>query len=338
MYRIPPVCLSVTLLVVGCAPAVASHPEAALPPRTVDDSFVCERLADRFVGLPAVSNPAGVTSRPAPLVGRWWLRGCSATRQNDQLLVRLRGPGWYFVDENDGNLALHQQVPFNLSIELEGRLKVATADGIFSLWLSPDKDARVDVQVSEQLDVRASSAWGSVLRLLPLVPVRAMAAERFSESAAETLRLKLREGATVTYDLAAGQADATLGRLSVGQIPQNAFQDRVPWLINDRLFLSASTVHVLGPIAPGPTRLDVTVECGAGVAYRALCARDMEQDYDALARGDATSMPAGRQLANGVVPGLGQHSTDFRVDTCRFYLILSALESADTLVSVRVRA
>jgi hypothetical protein len=339
MIRSRPAHLSLALLVIACAPALTSHAETALKPRAVDDSFVCEQLADRFVGLPAVSTADGAAgSRPAPLVGRWWLRTCSATREKDELRLRLQGPGWYFVDKNDGNLALHQQVPFDLSIELDGRLNVNTTGGIFSVWLSPDKEPRVDLQVSRDLDVRASSTWGSVLRLMPLVPVRSMAADRFRESAAEALRLKLRDGATVTYDVAAGQANATLGKLGVGQAPENAFQDSVPWLINDRLFLDAAAVHVVGPITPGPTRVDVTVESGAGIAYRALCAEDMDKGYPALARGDAASIAFDPRLANGTVAGLGKHTSDFRVDACKFYLVISALEQADTLVSLRVRA
>jgi hypothetical protein len=330
--------LSLALLVIGCAPAVASHPETPLAPRAVDDSFICEQLADRFVGLPAVSGVEGAAKRPAPLVGRWWLRTCSATREKDQLRVRLQGPGWYFVDKNDGNLALHQQVRFDLSIELYCRLNVMAARGVYSVWFSPGKDPKVDLQVSKELDVKASSAWGSVLRLMPLMSVRSMAAERFSEAATEALRLKLREGATVTYDISAGQADATLGRLGVGQTPENAFQDHVPWLVNDRLFLDASGVQVVGPITPGPTRLDVNVESGAGVAYRALCAEDMDRDYAAIARGNAASIAVDPQLANGTVAGLGPHVTDFRVDNCKFYLVISALERRDTLVSFRVRA
>lgn len=330
--------LSLVLLAVGCAPAVASHPETALAPRTIDNSFVCQHLADRFVGLPAVANAGSAGSRPAPLVGRWWLRACSATGEGGELRVRLQGPGWYYVDKSDGNLALHQQVPFNLGIELDGRLKVTSAEGVFSVWLDPDKAPRVDLQVSKDLDVKATSAWGSVLQLMPLVPVRSMAANRFSEAASEALQLKLREGATVTYDVGAGQADASLGRLGVGTTPENAFQDRIPWLINDRLALDASAVHVLGPITPGPTRLDVIVEHGAGVRYRALCTGDMDKDYSALANGNVASIAADPTLANGTVAGLGRHTTDFQVDNCKFYLVISALEPADTLVSLRVRA
>ena len=337
MSYLRPASITIALLVFGCAQQETAPVRAPVAPRSVDDSILCERMADRFVGLPAFGS-AEASSQATPLVGRWWLRTCSATREKGDLRVRLQGPGWYFVDKNDGNLALHQQVPFNLSIELDGRMNVTASDGIVSMWFLPHTDPKVDLQVSGALDVRPSSAWGTVLSMMPLVSVRNIAADRFTETAADALRLRLREGATVTYDIGAGQADATLGKLGAGQSPVNAFQDHVPWLVNDRLALGASEVHVVGPIDPGPTRLDVLVERGAGVAYRALCIQDMANDYSALARGDATATAGVSRLASGTVAGQGKHTTDFRVDDCRFYLIISALKASDTVVSLRVRA
>src|SRR5688572_5079559 len=68
--------LAASLLFHGCgaspAPetplaAVRAQPE---PPR----SWVCREIADRFLGLPsAVQDAPGA---PAPLAGRWWVRGC----------------------------------------------------------------------------------------------------------------------------------------------------------------------------------------------------------------------------------------------------------------------
>jgi len=334
-----PASITIALLAVGCAQQGTAPARAPVAPPAVDDSLLCKRMADRFVGLPALGdgNP-DAAARPTPLVGRWWLRGCAATRENGDLRVRLQGPGWYFVDKNDGNLELHQQVPFNLSIELDGRMNLTTTRGIVSMWFAPAEPPKVDLQVSGSLDVRPSSAWGKVLSLMPLVSVRNIAADRFTETAADALRLRLREGATVTYDLGAGQADATLGRLGAGQSPVNAFQDHVPWLINDRLSVGASAVHVVGPIEPGPTRLDVMVESGPGVAYRALCIQDMASDYSALARGDAAAVSNDPRMASGSVAGPGKHTTDFRVDGCKFYLVISALKSAAAVVSLRVRA
>jgi hypothetical protein len=94
----------------------------------------------------------------------------------------------------------------------------------------------------------------------------------------------------------------------------------------------------VGPIEPGPTRLDVLVERGAGVTYRALCVEDMAKDYSALARGDTAGLVDDPRMASGTVEGQGKHTTDFRVDVCKFYLVIAAIKPANTVVSLRVRA
>jgi hypothetical protein len=324
----------------GCARQAAPSVSSALTPTASDDSTICQSLANRFVGLPALAERASDSpSRPAPLAGRWWIRHCSSTRHDGQLQVRLQGPGWYFVDEDGDDLSLHQQVPFSLGVELDGRVSAELVDGVFSLWIVPNKEPKVELRASQDLDVQAKSPWGSFLRFMPLVSVRAMAAERFSQTAVSALRSKLREGATATYDFRSGQGDATVGKLALGQTPRVAFEDHIPWLVNDRLLLAPASVHVVGPIAPGPTRLDVDVERGVGITYRVICAQDMDESYPALASGRVTDIPRGDVLANGSVSGLGPHITDFRVPDCRFFLVVSALRgSTSTLVSLRVRA
>lgn len=331
--------MAIAVLGNGCAQREVSAPRVPVTQPFVDHSALCAQVADRFVGLPALASGGGDASAPRPLVGRWWLRGCSATRANDDLRVRIEGPGWYFVDKNDGNVAIRQQVPFDLSIELAGHVKLTSANGVVSLWFAPAKEPKVDLRVSGDLDVRPTSTWGSVLSLMPLVPLQEMVANRFVATASDALRVKLRDGATVTYDVGVGQADATLGKLGAGQSPANPFQDRIPWLVNDRLFLDAAAVHVLGPIAPGPTRLDVTVEQGTGASYRAVCVEDMPKDYPALARGDVAAISSDDpQMAHGTVAGPGKHTTDFRVDNCKFYLVVAALDPVRTVVALRVRA
>jgi hypothetical protein len=338
MSYLRPVSLTIAMLAIGCAPKTALFPQTPVAPLSVDDSLLCEHVADRFVGLPALADGGGEDQGPRPLVGRWWLRSCSMTLEKDDLRVRLQGPGWYFVDRNDGNLALHQQVPFNLSIQLDGHVSLTASDGVVAVRFAPDKEPNVALRVSGDLDVRPSSVWGSFLSVMPLISLQAKAADQFTATAEDALRLKLREGATVTYDIVAGQADATLGELGAGESPVNAFQDRVPWLINDRLSLDGAALHVVGPIEPGPTRLDVLVERGAGVTYRALCVKDMARDYSALARGDTAGLVNDARMARGTVAGQGKHTTDFRVDVCKFYLVIGAIEPTNTVVSLRVRA
>jgi hypothetical protein len=64
----------------------------------------------------------------------------------------------------------------------------------------------------------------------------------------------------------------------------------------------------------------------------------MDKDYSALARGDAAAIVTEPELANGTVAGFGKHVSDFRVDSCNVYMVVSAMKRADTIVSLRVRA
>ncbi len=305
-----------------------------------DDSALCERLSGRFVGLPALEDKSSTGSpSAAPLAGRWWVRHCSAVASRGEVQVRLAGPGWYFVDERGPDLSLRQQIPFEMEVVIDGRINADLADGVLSVWLVPVKEPQVRVQASDELKVRANSAWGALLRFTPLVPVRAMVAARFSTMAQDAIRSKLREGATATYDFGSGQSDATLGKLGRGRTPERAFAGHTRWLVNDRVQLGPLALHVVGPIAPGPTRLDVNVEQGDDVDYGAICAGDMESSYSALASGRIDDVPSAAFVAHGHVAGRGLHTSDFRVSACPFYLIVSSPSSSlSTLASIRVRA
>src|SRR5688572_27131076 len=193
------IALTLTLLSAGCARQAAPSAFSPSAPRASDGSTVCEEIVDRFVGLPAMQGSTGGTTAPTPLAGRWWVRNCSTSLRERELHVRLEGPGWYFVDESGPDLSLHQQIPFTLAVEVDGRLDADLSEGVLSLWLVPDREPKVELSASRDLDVRASSAWGAFLRWMPLVPVRAMAAERFTDAATSALRIKLRDGATATY-------------------------------------------------------------------------------------------------------------------------------------------
>lgn len=330
--------LALTLLGAGCAHRTVPSPLVTTP-RASDGSTVCEGLVSRFVGLPAMQDPPETSSAGAPLVGRWWIRTCSSSLRGQKLNLRLQGPGWYFVDQNGPDLSLHQQVPFDLAVEVEGRLDAQLSDGVLSLWLLPDSEPKVELSASRDLDVRAASPWGAFLRWMPLIPVRTMAAERFSDVATSALRIKLRDGATATYDFGSGQQDAALGKLALGKTPERAFHDHTPWLVNDRLLLAPAAVHVMGPIAPGPTRLDIDVQQGTGITYRAICDQNLDDHYAALVGGRASEIPDREVVANGTVLGPGPHTTDFLVPTCKFYLVISgAGGSQKTLAALRVRA
>jgi hypothetical protein len=319
-----------TLTCVACSgqrpPALASAPTSG------DESLVCKALMDRFVGVP------GLDGAPAnALAGRWWVRGCSAEHVGGGLRLRLRGPGWYFVDQRSGDFAVRQQVPFTLGLELQGAPELTVANGIAALSFAVEAPPRVDLQLECALSVRPTSAWGSLLSVTPLVPVRDMAADRLSTAAVTALRTQLRGGVTATYDLKSGQADIALGKLRPGQVPVRAFSDGVPWLINDRLSLPPLATHVVGPVAPGTTRLDVRIEEGDGLAYQAVCQDDMPGDYTAIASGHVDHLSPQASVAGGTFTGLGEHSVRFVVDRCAFFIVVSSLGASTTVAGLRIR-
>jgi hypothetical protein len=314
-------------------------PPAASPSRLSDmsdDSLICKAVTDRMVGIAGLDHGTEAAEAKA-LSGRWWVRSCSTKQVANGIRVRLEGPGWYFVDQQDSDFALRQQVTFTLGIGLEGRLELKVAEGVASLWFEPTKTPELELHVARDLSVHATSAWGSLVGLVPLASVGDRAADRLSALAVSALRAELRAGATATYDIASGQRDVTLGKLPAGRTPRTAFAGNIPWLVNDRLYLPPNATQVVGPIDPGPTRLDVRIEQGNGLAYRTVCQGDMPADYDAIASGHLDRLAQRAPAAEGVLEGVGEHSAMFRVDSCKFFVVVSTLGDSTTVAALRVR-
>jgi hypothetical protein len=329
------VCLAVASIACG-----AQEPPAVSPIRPIgvsNNTVVCNAVMDRFVGIPALEDETTAAQAKA-LSGRWWIRGCSTKVVASGIRVQLEGPGWYFVDQRDSDFELRQQVSFTLGVALEGRVDLSVRKGVAALRFEPKTEPDVELHIARNLSVHATSAWGSLITWFPLVSVSDRAAERLSALAASALRSELREGATATYDLASGERDAALGKLPAGQTPQPAFPDGIPWLVNDRLFLPPNATQVVGPIDPGSTRLDVRIEQGSGLAYRTVCQCDMPGDYDAIATGHLDRLPPPTSAASGALRGVGEHSAMFRVDDCRFFVVVSTLGDSTTVAALRVRA
>ncbi len=278
-------CVRRAIYVSACLASVACATEqpAASPNRlngASDDSVICKAVKDRFVGLPGLEDGMSSTQRSA-LRGSWWIRGCSAKPVANGIRVRFEGPGWYFLDRHERDFELHQQVTFTLGIELEGAPELTVDHGVASLRFEPKTTPDVELHVTRNLHVHATSTWGSLVTLVPMVSVRDRVAQRLSAVAVSALRGKLREGATATYEIVSGQSDVALGKLPAGQTPETAFTDGIPWLVNERVFLPPSATQVVGPIDPGPARLDARIEQGNGLAYRTVCQADMPADYQA---------------------------------------------------------
>jgi hypothetical protein len=311
---------------------------APLATGSVDGTPVCKSLADRFIGLPAVGEKSQSQSQAlAPLAGTWWIRSCSTRPSGEELQIHLQGPGWYWVEENESGIAVRQQVPFQLSVELDGRVRAFISEGVFSLWFEPAREPRIQVAAPQRLQVHSSNAWGWMLQLVPLASPGRMAAERFSERLTAALHDRLREGATVTFDARSGQADAGLGKLEAGQTPRHPFEDGISWIVNDKLFLAPAATQVVGPIDPGAASLDVAIESGSGVNYNAVCSEDLSANYTAIASGELSQVPTRAWVATGKVGGLGRHRAAVRVEGCKFYLVLSTDGPSTTLAALRVR-
>jgi len=337
--------LAVVLLAAGecvaCTGAALSGPSAlgpvtpALEPSAIDESALCSKLSQHFVGLPEVGASSG--SAPTPSLGRWWIRGCHARPRGAELEVQLAGPGWYWVDQSGSGMRVRQQVPFQLELSLRGTLHLESSERVLALWLEPSRDPAAHARGPSALDVQSTSGWGALLSIVPGVTPKRRAAEHFEAALTQAFRERLRAGITFTFNVATGQADAAVGRLAPGQTPTRPFAEDEEWIINDRLRLPPAAAQVLGPIEPGSTRLDVIVESGPGLVYRALCAPELEASFGVIASGRLTDVPRGAWRASGSFHGLGERTTELRVPDCKFFVVASTLDDTTTLASLRVR-
>jgi len=333
------------LSVVGCASAL-TEPAAAVqfgePVSSVDDSMLCQGVADHFIGLPAMT-PTSPAEAPtdaqagAATAGRWWVRKCSARSHGAELSVRLEGPGWYWVDQASSGIRVTQQVPFELSISLTGHLHEAIEGGVLSIWLRPGGAPEIEVRSPAVLQVKSENAWGDLLSVVPGVSPEKRAAQRFNAALTQAFRRQLRGGATFTYDVRAGQSDATLGSLAPGKTPPHPFDDEPDWVVNDRLLLPPGASQVLGPIAPGASHVNVIVERGPGITYRAICQKDLQESYSMIAGGALANVPTRAWAFIGTMAGMGERTATLRIEGCKFYLVASTLGGVPTLADVRVR-
>jgi len=301
-----------------------------------DDSLICKAVRDRFVGIPQLDDATTPTQAKA-LSGSWWVRGCSAKPVENGIRLRFEGPGWYFLDQRDRDFELRQQVRFTLGVELEGAPELTVNKGVAALRFETKTTPEVELQVTRDLEVHPTSAWGSLVGLVPIISVRDRVAQRLSALAVNAIRSKLLEGATATYELASGQRDVVLGTLAAGESPQTAFTGGVPWLINERVFLPPNATQVLGPIDPGATRLDARIEQGEGLGFRTVCRSEMPADYETIASGHLERLPARTSTAQGTIRGRGEHSLTLQVDGCAYFVVASTLGESTTVAALRVR-
>jgi hypothetical protein len=129
-----------------------------------------------------------------------------------------------------------------------------------------------------------------------------------------------------------------LGVLRLGETPRRVFEDGTTWIENDRLSLPVGATQVFGPLEPLPLDVDVIVERGSGIEYRALCTSDMAANFGALAGGNPGSIPTRAVISSGVLAGAGAQSTQLNIPDCPYYLVISSSGREATVVAFRLRA
>jgi len=290
------------------------------------------------VGLPAALEGDGEAAghERAPLVGSWWVRSCTTTRNGSELSVNLAGPGWYWVDAEQDGFTMHQQVGLELSAELAGTLQAGFASGIVSVWFRPSREPIVEVRASRELELQTTNARGALLKWLAPGLARTNAARSISERATSRMRSRLTRGITVTYDIWRDQHDLALAHLDAGEVPVHPFAEKTPWIVNERMLLAPGATQMFGPLAADtPHRLDTATARGLGIEYRALCTRDMPAHFSTVVQGVPERLPARAVIGSGKLLG-GQRAVRIAPQHCPFYLVASGVGGERSLVDIRL--
>jgi hypothetical protein len=336
------VCLAVLALglLIGCARQAPARPPAPAARAAANTSIICEALLGRFLGLPAEATGAKADT---PIVGRWWVRRCDFGRSGSELFVRLGGPAWSWVDRRDPPFHLREHVYFRVDADLRGNIstRIGLKDGVASLWF---RAARANVQVEPLGRVHPTSdnIAVSVVRFLtspiPALDVDDRAREQLDTEVTRRFESALSRGFTMVYDIGRGQPDFGLGLLPAGASPEHPFADGRSWFVNERLIAAPGGVHVLGPFNPDePIALDVRITSGSGLAWRAVCASDLESGFARVESGEPGSIPSKGILSAGVLSGAGIRTTTLSPANCPLYVVVSPVGEEISRAAIRVR-
>lgn len=303
--------------------------------------MLCDKLMNRFVGLPAQTSDAALPPGQVPLDGRWWVRSCFAESTGSALRLRIAGPGWFWVDEKQSGFRVQQYVYFRADVQMTGSLDVGydRSSQIASIWFTPASGGWARVQPLGEVNASPEGFWPTLFTIASLGALGVYAdSEARQEVAAEgskRFEQRLAQGVTATLDLTRWQYDLQLGQLPQGRAPQRPFEDASPWLANERQRLFPSGVHVAGPFEPGPAAVDLRVESGRGANYLGVCQRDLQLTFEQSAAGRPQvrreAVFAQGSVASGSSPSLPVQAT------CPWYLVTSPAAGGSSILAVRVR-
>ena len=347
------VALGILLSLAGtgaCGGSAVPHPE---PPRrtAIADADLrrlvldvaardaCTRLRNKWIGLPS-SEPSdslsGAAQGLAPITGRWLIRDCAQDVVGQSLHIRLGGPGWQWTDRAAKGFRVTQYVYFAASVELQAALDVGydPTTRVASVWLTPIDPVGAHVEALGEVNAHAESvaagfigAFGTLIGSNPDQIARA----QVGTLGAEQMRARLGQGATLTYDTTTGQFVLLLGPLPNGVAPQRPFSDAQKWLANEREVLYPAGFQVVGPFEPtSQATIDVIVEEGPAVTYRAICAHEATDALDAILAGRVVANQT--QTGAGVIQSGRRYAMTFAPPPCPWSLIMSAPYAPATAV------
>jgi hypothetical protein len=324
----------------GCAGSRAAAPPKTAPAPT-NRSVVCDGLLGRFLPLPAEAGPDEAS---APAAGRFWVRECDfGPGEKNLFQVRLGGPAWVWVERDDPPYHLKQNVYFRVDARLKGALErdLGWKNGVVSLWFR-SSDASVSIEPRGSIHPRSDSPLGSVLTRLAL-PIaslnpEAQAREKFEIEVRRRFEASLSRGFTFVYEISRDQPDFSLGLLREGQVPEHPFSDGHAWFVNERLIAPPSGVHVLGPFQAHETMsLDARVTLGPPLAWRRVCASNLQSAFVGVEHGEPGRLPDAAILDSGTFSGVRMPEVRLDPVECRSYLVVSTLGNAVSHAAIRVR-
>jgi hypothetical protein len=299
-------------------------------------------LRNKWIGLPTAEQKlSGAAQGLAVLSGRWFVRDCAQDIVERSLRLRIAGPGWQWVDEEQGDFHVQQYVYFAASVDLQASLDVAYdgRTGIASMWLTPVEQvgAKVDAlgTVSAHPETLPASIEGAVGPVVGLDPDD-IAQARAGMVGAEQMRLRLTGGATLTYDTRVGQLDFIVGQLPNGVAPLRPFAGTEKWLMNERQGLYPGGFQIAGSFEPtSEALLDVVVERGPGIQYRSVCAPDAQRAFDTAILGGPSN--AARGDGSVWVPAGSRYQARLLPPPCPWALVTAA-SAGSAAVAVQLRS
>jgi len=333
--------IALALALGGSAACASRQPTPSIPVSRAESaskaSPLCQGLLGHFIGLPAELADAG--SAGAPAAGRWWVKSCAFELAGAELHLRLRGPGWFWVDRREGPLHLRQHVYFRVDADLCGSVQkhIGWRNGLVSVWFKPSRAVVHAVPIG-RVHANSNSVVVSVMRRLAGLGVDEKVRHKVEQEITRRFEEALGRGYTVVYDLENSQSEFAIGALGEGTRPKHPFIGGGGWYVNENVIAAPGGVHAFGPFEPREAlSLDARISSGLGVNWRAICASEVERAFSKVESGETASIPERAVLKGGTLSGSGIRHSKTPVLDCPSYIVVSAIGNDVTRAALRVR-